>query len=54
MTTHHCTWCGYVYNPDKGDPARGIAPATPLEALPEDWRCPDCRAPKSDFTVIDA
>jgi rubredoxin len=54
MTTHHCNWCGYVYDPAKGDPARGVAPGTPFDALPDDWRCPDCRAPKADFTALDA
>jgi len=53
MTKQRCNWCGYIYDPAKGDPRRGIAPGTPFDALPANWYCPDCRAPKTDFTVID-
>ena len=49
MRKFRCTWCGYVYQPAAGDPARGIPPGTPFENLPDGWRCPDCRAPKADF-----
>ena len=48
---HRCAWCGYVYDPAQGDPARGIASGTPFAQLPDDWCCPDCRAPKADFVV---
>jgi rubredoxin len=44
-----CTICGYVYDPAKGDRESGIKPETSFEALPDDWVCPDCGAPKSDF-----
>ncbi len=44
-----CTVCGYVYDPAKGDPERGIPAGTPFEALPDDWRCPICKMPKSKF-----
>ena len=44
-----CTICGYVYDPTKGDKESGVKPGTPFEALPDDWVCPDCGAPKSDF-----
>jgi len=44
-----CTVCGYVYDPEKGDPESGIAPGTPFEQLPEDWVCPVCGAAKDEF-----
>jgi len=44
-----CTICGYVYDPAKGDRESGVKAGTPFEALPDDWVCPDCGAPKSDF-----
>ena len=44
-----CTICGYVYDPAKGDTESGVKPGTSFEALPDDWVCPDCGAPKSDF-----
>ena len=44
-----CNICGYVYDPEVGDPDSGIAPGTPFEAIPEDWVCPVCGLSKSDF-----
>jgi rubredoxin len=44
-----CTICGYIYDPDLGDPEHGIKPGTPFEKLPEDWTCPICGAPKDQF-----
>ncbi|HSV49627.1 MAG TPA: flavin reductase [Candidatus Acidoferrales bacterium] len=48
---YECKVCGYVYNPAVGDPDSGIAPGTPFEKLPDDWVCPICKAPKSQFQV---
>ena len=47
---YHCNVCGYVYDPDAGDPDNGIKPGTPFEELPETWMCPICNAPKSEFS----
>jgi rubredoxin len=44
-----CTICGYVYDPEKGDPENNIPAGTPFEQLPESWNCPVCGAPKSQF-----
>lgn len=44
-----CAICGYVYNPEEGDPTMGIAPGTPFEELPESYRCPVCNAGKEYF-----
>jgi rubredoxin len=44
-----CTLCGFSYDESIGQAERGIAPGTPWSDLPQDWRCDDCDAPKSDF-----
>ncbi|OUN03335.1 rubredoxin [Flavonifractor sp. An92] len=49
MEKYVCTACGYVYDPEVGDPDNGIAPGTPFEALPEDWVCPLCSLGKDVF-----
>jgi rubredoxin len=46
---YQCTLCGYIYDPEKGDPDSGATPGTPFEKLPSDWVCPECGAAKSDF-----
>ena len=52
MTRHRCRWCGYVYDPASGEAQRNTPPGTPFEDLPDDWSCPDCRAPKADFDLL--
>ena len=49
MLKYRCKICGYVYDPEKGEPDSGINPGTPFEELPEDWVCPVCGAGKEDF-----
>ena len=49
MVKYKCKVCGYVYDPERGDPDSGIKPGTPFEKLPEDWVCPICGAGKNDF-----
>jgi [NiFe] hydrogenase assembly HybE family chaperone len=51
--THECGVCWAPYNSDEGDPARAIAPGTEFEALPDDWRCPQCDAMKLKFLRTD-
>lgn len=46
-----CTVCGYVYDPEVGDPDNKIAPGTAWEDVPEDWLCPICGASKDDFEI---
>jgi rubredoxin len=46
-----CTLCGYIYDPEIGDPDNGIKSGTKFEDLPADWVCPDCGASKDDFEV---
>ena len=49
MDKYLCKVCGYVYDPEKGDPDNGIEPGTPFEKLPGDWVCPICGADKGMF-----
>jgi rubredoxin len=44
-----CKVCGYVYDPENGDPDSGVTAGTKFEDLPDSWVCPVCGAPKSDF-----
>ena len=46
---YRCPVCGYIYDPELGDPDGGIKPGTPFEEIPDDWVCPVCGAAKSDF-----
>ncbi len=49
MGKYRCTVCGYIYNPEKGDPDGDIAPGTSFSDLPEDWVCPECGVGKDMF-----
>lgn len=49
MDKYVCTACGYVYDPEAGDPDSGIPTGTPFEDLPDDWTCPVCGAGKDMF-----
>lgn len=49
MDKYVCSVCGYIYDPEKGDPTSGIAPGTAFEDLPDDWVCPECGADKDQF-----
>ena len=49
MDKYVCKVCGYVYDPEKGDPDGGIAPGTKFEDIPDDWVCPICGVGKEDF-----
>ncbi|QGM96806.1 rubredoxin [Methylocystis parvus] len=44
-----CGVCWSVYDPAEGDPVWQIAPGTPFSQLPEEWRCPNCDAPRMRF-----
>ena len=51
-SSYRCTICEYVYDPQAGDPANGVAAGTPFEEVPDTWVCPICGAPKSEFEKI--
>ncbi|MGE4547156.1 Rubredoxin [Desulfurella amilsii] len=53
MKKYKCKVCGYIYDPEKGDPDADVPPNTPFESLPDDWECPVCGAAKVDFEVYE-
>ncbi|QRV18302.1 rubredoxin [Lacrimispora saccharolytica] len=44
--------CGYIYDPELGDPDNGIEPGTAWEDVPDDWTCPVCGLEKDAFNAI--
>lgn len=52
MEKWKCNVCGYIYDPEKGDPDGNIPPNTPFNKLPESWVCPVCGAPKDMFEKV--
>ena len=44
-----CTSCGFIYDPEEGDPDGGIPPGTGFSDIPDTWFCPVCGARKADF-----
>ena len=52
MKKMECEPCGYIYDPEVGDPDGGIAPGTKFEDIPDDWVCPICGVGKDMFVVV--
>ena len=52
MEKYICTNCGYVYDPEVGDPEGGIPAGTPFSDLPEEWTCPVCYVAKDKFDLL--
>jgi len=53
MEKWECMACGYIYDPQEGDPDSGIAPGTSFEDIPDDWVCPDCGLGKDMFEKVE-
>ena len=49
MNKYECSVCGYVYDPEDGDPDNGVEAGTSFDKLPDDWTCPVCGAEKDLF-----
>ncbi|HKK42687.1 MAG TPA: rubredoxin [Bacteroidales bacterium] len=49
MRVYKCTVCGFLYDPDQGDPESGIDPGVEFDDLPDDYICPVCGAGKEEF-----
>ena len=49
-----CDVCGYVYDPEIGDPDNGVDAGTAWEDVPEDWVCPLCGVGKDEFSNLGA
>ena len=45
-------YCGYVYDPEVGEPKLGIKPGTKFEDLPDDFKCPFCGTGKKQFRPL--
>ncbi len=52
MEKYICTNCGYVYDPEMGDPEHGIPANTLFEEIPDDWTCPICYVSKDRFDKL--
>jgi rubredoxin len=53
MKKYICINCGYIYDPEAGDPMNEIRPGTAFEDLPADWVCPMCYVGKDSFDPLD-
>ncbi len=53
MAKYRCTVCGFIYDPEVGDPDGGIVAGTAFEDIPEDWVCPTCGVSKDMFEKIE-
>ena len=47
-----CELCGYEYDEQRGDIARGIPAGTAFAALPEDYFCSGCNCGKEAFNQV--
>lgn len=47
MAKYRCSDCGSVYEEEKGDPNRGVAPGTLWVDFPDDYKCRECSNRKS-------
>ncbi len=52
MKKYTCLVCGWVYDPDIGDPIGGVDPGTSFDDIPDDWACPICGAGKDEFEEV--
>ncbi|MGB7062198.1 MAG: rubredoxin [Candidatus Zixiibacteriota bacterium] len=53
MEKWECLVCGYVYDPEVGDPESEGDPDTAFEDLPDDWICPECGADREEFERLE-
>lgn len=52
MGKYECTVCGYIYDPQVGDPDNGVDAGTAFKDIPDDWVCPECGVGKEDFELV--
>jgi rubredoxin len=52
MQKYVCRVCGYVYDPEVGDPDSGIDAGTKFEDIPAGWVCPICGVGKDEFDLV--
>lgn len=51
MKIYICEVCGYIYDPNIGDPDNGIEAGTKFDNLPDYWVCPLCAFNKDNFYI---
>lgn len=52
---HKCNNCDWEYDEQKGDTMMiggMVQPGTSFKDIPNNWRCPVCRAPKDSFSEV--
>lgn len=52
MDKYRCKVCGYIYDPQIGDPDNGINAGTTFDDLPDSWVCPECGVGKDMFEKV--
>jgi len=53
MKRYVCDVCGWVYDPEEGEPGQDIEPGTRFKDLPDDFVCPECGVGKDEFSPED-
>lgn len=53
MEKYRCVICGYIYDPEVGDPDGGVEAGVKFYDLPSDYICPICGAGKDEFLILD-
>ena len=53
MRKWQCMTCGFIYDEAEGWPDDDLPPGTRWEDVPDDWICPVCGTPKSDFEMVE-
>jgi rubredoxin len=53
MAKYICEMCGYIYDPENGDPDSGVEAGTSFEDIPDEWVCPICGVGKDQFKKMD-
>ena len=49
---YQCSFCGWIYDEEKGDPDGGLPAGTRYEDIPDDWMCPDCGMSKEFLELV--
>ncbi len=48
-----CDVCGWIYDPEVGDPDNGVPAGTQFEDISDEWVCPLCGLGKDVFSVVE-
>ncbi|GAB6056289.1 rubredoxin [Methanobacterium alkalithermotolerans] len=49
---YKCKVCGYIYDPDMGEPRKETPSGVEFDSLPDEWSCPKCGAGKIRFMPL--